>query len=256
MWLIARRSFAEGWMRLAATLLAAVFSIGLIAGSLQFTLRAQEAVSGSDASEYSRADVLVQGGSADPDDPYSPPDGRVALAEVAGRPGVAGVAGDAMVPVTATGSAGRTILPPAGARTTLRPWTSDDRLNPYHLESGSAPAADGEVAVTRHVARAGKLDVGDPLQVMLPKQSRKMRIVGIVTVQGHSAVASGDLLLAPPETVRRAAGLPAGTWQGVWVRSAGVPPAELRGDLARDLGKDVTVRTAAGVRVVWTGPVT
>ena len=84
MWLIARRSFTEGWLRLAATMLAALFSIGLIAGSLQFTLRAQEAVSGSDASEYARADVLVQGGSVDPDDPYAVPDGRVALARVAG----------------------------------------------------------------------------------------------------------------------------------------------------------------------------
>lgn len=248
MWLIARRSFAEGWMRLAATLLAALFSIGLISGSLQFSLRAQEAVSGSDASEYARADVLVQGGTADADDPYSAPDGRVALGDVAGRPGVVAAAGDAMVPVTAHGSDGEAILPPAGARTTLRPWTPDGRLNPYHLESGRAPAADGEVAVTRHVARAGGLDAGDRLKVLLPRQSRDMTIVGIVTVQGHSAVASGDLLLAPPETVRRAAGLPAGTWQAVWVKAAGVPPAKLRGDLARDLGKDVTVRTAAGVR--------
>ncbi|WP_024935355.1 ABC transporter permease [Actinomadura welshii] len=249
MWLIARRSFAEGWMRLAATMLAALFSIGLISGSLQFGLRAQEAVSGSDASEYSRADVLVQGGQADPDDPYATPDGRVALGEVAGRPGVAAAAGDAMVPATAYGSDRTPIVPPAGAGTALRPWTSDGRLNPYRLESGRAPAADGEVAVTRHVARAGGLDVGDPVKVMLPQRTRDMRVVGIVTVQGRSAVASGDLLLAPPATVQRAAGLPAGTWQAVWVKAAGgVPPAKLRGALARDLGADVTVRTAASVR--------
>ncbi|SNS57106.1 putative ABC transport system permease protein [Actinomadura meyerae] len=249
MWLIARRSFAEGWMRLAATLLAAAFSIGLIAGSLQFTLRAQEAVSGSDASEYARSDVLVLGGSVDTDDPYATPDGRVALSAVSGRPGVAAAAGDAMVPVTAHGSGGKAVLPPAGAGMTLRPWTSDARLNPYHLESGRAPAADGEIAVTRHVARAGKLDVGDPVRVLLPKESRTLKLVGIVTVQDHSSVASGDLLLAPPATVQAAAGLPAGTWQGVWVKAAaGVAPEKLRGDLARALGQDVTVRTAADVR--------
>ncbi|MFC4050507.1 FtsX-like permease family protein [Actinomadura syzygii] len=250
MWLIARRSFAEGWVRLLATLLAALFSIGLMAGSLQFTLRAQEAVSGSDASEYARSDVLVLGGTSDGGDAGIVPDGRVRLADVAGRPGVAGTAGDAMVPVTAAGKGGKAITPPAGAGTTLRPWTSDTRLNAYHLESGRAPAAEGEVVVTRHVARAGKLDVGDPVQVTLPKQSRTWKVVGVATVEGRSAVASGDLLLAPPETVRQAAGLPAGTWQGVWVKAApGVAPAKLRADLARDLrGKDVTVRTAAGVR--------
>jgi putative ABC transport system permease protein len=249
MWLIARRSFAEGWLRLAATMLAALFSIGLIAGSLQFTLRAQEAVSGSDASEYARADVLVQGGSVDPDDPYAAPDGRVALAQVAGRPGVAAVAGDASVPVTASGAAHKTIMPPAGARTLLRPWPSTAALDPYHLESGRAPAADGEVAVTRHAARAGKLRIGGTMTVLTPKQARTMRVVGIVTVQGHSAVASGDLLLAPPATVQQAAGLPAGTWQSVWVKAApGVAPAKLRGDLARAFGSAATVRTASGVR--------
>lgn len=249
MWLIARRSFTEGWLRLAATMLAALFSIGLIAGSLQFTLRAQEAVSGSDASEYARADVLVQGGSVDPDDPYAVPDGRVALARVAGRPGVASVAGDASVPVTASGAGHKTIMPPAGARTLLRPWTSEAALNPYHLESGRAPAAGGEVAITRHAARAGKLGTGDTMTVMTPRQALTVKVVGIVTVQGHGAVASGDLILAPPPTVQQVAGLPAGTWQSAWVKAApGVAPARLRGELTRALGSAATVRTASGVR--------
>ncbi|XRQ11973.1 FtsX-like permease family protein [Actinomadura welshii] len=250
MWLIARRSFTEGWMRLAATLLAAVFSIGLIAGSLQFTLRAQEAVSGSDASEYARTDVLVVGGTTDPDDVYAAPDGHVALDDVAGRPGVAAAAGDALVPVTASGTGGEPIVAPAGAGTTLRPWTPEAALNPYRLESGRAPAADGEVAVTRHLARAGGLGTGDALRVTLPKRNREMKIVGIVTVEGRSTVARGDLVLAPPETVQRAAGLPAGAWHGVWVKAApGVEAAQLHKDLARELaGADLTVRTAAGVR--------
>ncbi|TDB94739.1 FtsX-like permease family protein [Actinomadura sp. 7K534] len=250
MWLIARRSFAEGWMRLAATLLAGVFSVGLIAGSVQFTLRAQEAVSGSDASEYVRTDVLVVGGETDPDDVYAAPDGRVALDAVAGRPGVAAAAGDALVPVTASGPDGEPIVAPAGAGTTLRPWTPEAGLNPYRLDAGRAPAADGEVAVTAHMARAGGLSTGDALRVTLPRRSRDMKVVGIVTVQDRGTVARGDLVLAPPETVREAAGLPSGTWQGVWVKAApGVPAERLAKDLARDLAaEDVTVRTAASVR--------
>ncbi|XVQ12752.1 FtsX-like permease family protein [Spirillospora sp. CA-255316] len=264
MWLIARRSFTEGWPRLIATLLAAAFSIALIAGSLQFTLRAQEAVSGSDASEYVRADVLVQGGQTDPDDVYAPPDGRVRLDRVAGRPGVAAAAGDAMVAASAAGPDGEQILAPAGGRTLLRPWVADARLNPYTLVEGRAPAADGEVAVVRHVARAGKLGAGSGLTLLLPRETRRMKVVGVVTVQGRGAVAAGDLILAPPPTVQRAAGLPEGTWQTVWVKAApGVPAARLRADLARDLGATgagtgagagagagdaVTVRTAASLR--------
>ncbi|MEV5825922.1 ABC transporter permease [Spirillospora sp. NPDC052242] len=249
MWLIARRSFAEGWGRLVATLLAGVFAIGLIAGSLQFALRAQAAVSGSDASEFARTDVVVQAGESDPGDLYATPDGRIALGAVAGRPGVAAAAGDARVPVTVSGRDGEPVLPPAGAGTTLRPWIAEPSLNAYRLESGRAPARDGEVAVTRHVARAGEVGTGDALSVLLPDRVRTMTVVGIVTVQGRDAVASGDLVLAPPETVRRAAGLEPGVWQTVWVGAApGVGAGELRGRLARELKGDATVRTAKDVR--------
>ncbi|OLT30536.1 hypothetical protein BJF79_38775 [Actinomadura sp. CNU-125] len=139
MWLIARRSFAEGWGRLVATLLAGVFAIGLMAGALQFALRAQAAVAGSDASEFARTDVVVQGGETDPGALYATPDGRIALDRVAGRPGVAAVAGDAKVPVVASGRDGEPIVPPAGAGTTLRPWIAEPSLSAYRLESGRAP---------------------------------------------------------------------------------------------------------------------
>ncbi|GAA2638806.1 FtsX-like permease family protein [Actinomadura fulvescens] len=252
MWLIARRSFTEGWLRLTATLLAAVGSIALIAGSLQFALRAQEAVSGSDASEYFRADVLVHGGTIDPDDPYAPPDGRVRLDRFASRSDVAAAAGDAAVAVTAARPDGKAINASAEGRTQLRPWVSDPRLNPYHLEEGRAPTADGEVAVVGHLSRAGKLRVGDTMTLTLPRETRRVRIAGIVSVQGRGAVAAGDLVLAAPETVRRVAMLPPGTWRSVWLKAApGVPADRLRGELARELD-GATVRTAESVRAAQT----
>nr|WP_055501913.1 ABC transporter permease [Nonomuraea pusilla] len=249
LWLIARRTFAEGWLRLTATLLAALGSIALIAGSLQFALRAQEAVAGSDASEYVRADVLVQGGTVDPGDPFAPPDGRIRLDQVASRPGVAAAVGDATTAVTASRTDGQAITAAAEGRTLLRPWVSDPRLNPYRLEAGRAPTADGEVAIVRHMSLAGDLRVGDTMTLTLPRQTRQVRIAGIVSVQGRGAVAAGDLVLAPPETVQRAAMLPAGSWQSVWLKTApGVSADRLRGELARDLGEAVTVRTAESVR--------
>jgi putative ABC transport system permease protein len=49
--------------------------------------------------------------------------------------------------------------------------------------------------------------------------------------------------------VRRAALLPAGSWQSVWLKAApGVPADRLRDELARDLGGAATVRTAESVR--------
>ncbi|WP_067482789.1 FtsX-like permease family protein [Actinomadura hibisca] len=247
MWLIARRSFTEGWGRLVATLLAALFSVGLIAGSLDFTLRAQDAVSGNNASEYAKADVLVQGGTVDETDLYSLPDGRIKPADVAARPGVAAVAGDAILPVTAMSPEGKQLTPSAGGRTLLRPWIADARLSPYKLESGRAPAAENEVAVVRHLADAnGK---HDGLRVVLPQQARDVKIVGVVTVSGRGAVAGGDLILAPPATVRHLAGLPADAWQTVWVKAApGITPATLKTRLARDFKGTATVRAAKSLR--------
>ncbi|TYB46496.1 FtsX-like permease family protein [Actinomadura chibensis] len=247
-WLIARRSVVEGWGRLVATLLAALGSVALIAGSLQFALRTQDAVAGSDASEYFRADVLVRGGTVDPDDPYAPSGGRIRADAIASLPGVAAAAGDAAVPVTAARPDGKPITAAAEGRTLLRPWVADPRLNPYRLADGRAPAA-GEVAVVRHMARAGRLRAGDTLTLTLPRETRRVRVAGIVTVQGRDAVAAGDLVLAPPETVRRAALLPAGSWQSVWLKAApGTSADRLRGELAARLGGAATVSTAASVR--------
>jgi putative ABC transport system permease protein len=249
MWLIARRTFAQGWVRLTATLLAVLFSVGLMAGSLQFALRAQDAVSGSDASEYRRPDVLVQSATADPVDPFAAPAGQVRADRLRGAPGVAAVAGDAVVPVVVAGAGGKAVTPPAGASTALRPWVADPRLNPYHLVSGRAPASPGEVAVSRHIARAGHLGTGDELHVLLPERMWNVRVVGVVTVDGRSAVASGDLVLVPPEVVHWIARLPEGAWQRLWVKAApGVPVATLRRDLAGLVGSSATVRTAADLR--------
>ncbi|MFG1700623.1 FtsX-like permease family protein [Nonomuraea sp. NPDC049309] len=249
LWLIARRTFAEGWVRLTATLLAAVGAIALVSASMQFALRSQEAVAGSDASEYAGADVLVQGGTVDPADPFAPPDGRVRLDALAAKPGVAAAAGDATIEVTAARSDGQAIMAAAEGRTLLRPWVAEPRLSAYRLEAGRAPEADGEVALIRHLARAGELNVGDTMTLTLPRETRQVRVTGIVNVQDRGAVAAGDLVLAPPETVRRAAMLPPGGWQSVWLKAApGVTAERLRDELARELGDTATVRTAASVR--------
>ncbi|MEV5747534.1 ABC transporter permease [Actinoallomurus sp. NPDC052308] len=248
MWLIARRSFAQDWARLTATVLAVLFSVGLMSGALQFALRAQAAVSGSDASEYAKADVVVQPPGADTEESFAVPRGEVRPGAIGSVPGVAAVAGDAAVPVTAIGARGRPVLPPAGAGTMLRPWIADPRLNAYHLVAGRAPAADDEVAVVRHVATAGHLATGTTMTLLLPETSSRVRIVGVVTVQGRGAVASGDLVLGTPTAVQKAAGLAPGTWQSLWVKAApGVPAGELRNRLTAPM-RPAVVRTAAGLR--------
>ncbi|GGS53603.1 ABC transporter substrate-binding protein [Planobispora rosea] len=242
MWLIARRTLASGWAGLLATLLAMLLSVGLMSGALHFALRAQAAAIGSDAAEYARADVIVRAAA----------DGRpgIEIARLASVPGVAAVAGDASVPVTVVGTGGAPVTAPAGGTTSLRPWITDPRLNAYHLVSGRAPAGDGEIVVLRHVAEAGDLAAGSTATLLLAEGTRTVTVVGVATVEGLGTVATGDVVLAAPETVRRAAGLPEGRWQALWVKAApGTGAATLRDGLRSRPGAEaVTVLTSAAVR--------
>ncbi|WP_262403143.1 hypothetical protein, partial [Actinomadura sp. CNU-125] len=108
---------------------------------MQFAARAQNAVSGSGAGEYSRTDVLVQGGSVDTGDPQAVPDGSVPIDRVAAHPSVAAVAGDAVVRVIAAGRDGRAIPRPPDAHAAR--GVAAPGLSPYRTESGSAGSTAG-----------------------------------------------------------------------------------------------------------------
>src|SRR5205807_4787685 len=59
-------------------------------------------------------------------------------------------------------------------------WVSDPALNPYHLVSGRAPAADDEVVINQGAANDGHLHLGQTTTVQVP-QPVTVRIVGIAT---------------------------------------------------------------------------
>jgi putative ABC transport system permease protein len=254
MWLIARRTFARQWPRLIATMFAAMLSVGLIGGVLQFAMQAQASVASSHASEYARADIIVQpaGAPSLADSGSQPPASFISAAtqaRAAAVRGVAGTAGDLIVPLQAVGTSGQLITAPAGGQTMLRPWIADNQLSAYHLVSGHAPHGPSEVVVDRHIATAGGLRAGDVMTLLLPRTTWRARVVGVVTVDGASSVASGDIVLASPATAQQAAGLPAGAWQDIWLKAApGTSAARLRARLSTALGSSAQVTLAADTR--------
>jgi putative ABC transport system permease protein len=242
LWLVARRTVARRWSRLAATLAACSLSIGLLAGSLQFAFQVQAALSGSEASQYARVAVLLRrngGGILD----------ESVRAKVASLPGVAAVAGDADV-TCEVGGADRTVVAgPPGSGTSLRPWLDAPTLSAYRLVAGAPPAAPDEVVIVRHLATTGHLRVDDRTTLLLPKTSRAVRITGIATVDGQDSAADGDLVLGTVDTVRSAAGLPAGGWPQLLVGAADpVTAAALRDRITAQLGPDVTATTGSDKR--------
>jgi putative ABC transport system permease protein len=62
-------------------------------------------------------------------------------------------------------------------------WVDDDRLNPYDLSDGRAPAAPGEVVIDKAAAETGHLAVGDTTVVRTPDPV-DVTIVGLATFGG------------------------------------------------------------------------
>jgi putative ABC transport system permease protein len=258
MWLIARRTAAQQWRRLLATLATIALAVGLVAGSAQLGQQARAAVARIRASEYARTTVIVRApGAVIPgtDPSGTPPesragDGRLG-ADVAGQvatvPGVVAVAGDAAVPADLVGADHKVVTASGGAPTQLRPWVADPSLSAYRLVAGRAPAAAGEVAVVRSLARAGRLQVGATTTLILPQDARTVRVVGIVTVGGADAAARGAMVLAPSRSVQEAAGLD-GVWPVLMVgAAAGTDPSILRDRIRRALHGDGVVALGADI---------
>jgi putative ABC transport system permease protein len=68
-------------------------------------------------------------------------------------------------------------------------WVDDDRLNPFDLAEGRAPAAPGEVVIDRAAAKEGDLAVGDTTVVRTPDPV-DVTIVGVATFGGADSQGS------------------------------------------------------------------
>lgn len=92
---------------------------------------------------------------------------------------------------------------------------------------------DDEAIVTRRLAEARKLKVGDSVEVELGDRSATWKIVGIVGGAGGDAQAPNGVIYAPIESVRTLLGLPEGLRNVMYVRladgpaKAGVAPGSL-----------------------------
>jgi putative ABC transport system permease protein len=87
-------------------------------------------------------------------------------------------------------------------------WVDDDRLNPYDLAEGRAPAAPGEVVIDKAAAEEGDLAVGEETVVRTPVPV-VVTIVGLATFGGVDSQGSatyagfttefaGEVLLPKP----------------------------------------------------------
>ena len=189
MWRITLKSIAAHKRRLLASGLAVLLGVAFLAGTLVlyhtlingFSDVIAEANKGTDALVRSSLELgqeeRTERGLVDRSlaDTIAAVDGVAAVApriESSGR--IVGADGD---PIG------------GGAPTIAGNWVDDDRLNPYDLAEGRAPAAPGEVVIDKAAAEDGELVVGDTTVVRLPDRV-EVRIVGLATFGGADSQGS------------------------------------------------------------------
>jgi putative ABC transport system permease protein len=183
MWRTTVASIRSHGRRLLATALAVLLGVAFLAGALVLVDTLATGFSGALARANAGTDVVVRSSV------------RVGLEEVTERglvkrslagtvaavDGVAAVAPRIEADARIVGAEGEDVG--GGGRTTAGNWVEDDRLNPYELAAGRAPAAPGEVVIDRASAEEGDLAVGDATVLRTP-DPLDVTVVGLATFGG------------------------------------------------------------------------
>jgi putative ABC transport system permease protein len=238
--------------RLVTTALAVLLGVAFMVGTLVFTDTISKTFdelfatvsAGTDAQVRSKSVIDVGDGTeirnkldAEILDVVDGVDG-VAVAE-----GVVQVRGPVIV-----GSDGDAVRNPAGAAPQFgRNWLEDDRLNPFDIEEGREPRADGEVVIDRFTADRGDLSVDDRTFVTnLGEQGNlDVQVVGIATFGDTDSPGGSTNVMLTTAAAQREFG-EQGLFDAISVRAnGGITEDAIRDRIARQMPRDVEVLTGA-----------
>jgi putative ABC transport system permease protein len=189
MWRITLKSIAARWRRLLATGSAVLLGVAFLAATLMLNHTLTRGFAGIVAAANAGTDALVRS-SVEGGRESATERGLVeqSLAETVARvDGVTAVAPRIEGSGRIVGAGGE--LVGGGGATIAGNWVDDDRLNPYRLAAGRAPAAPGEVVIDRAAAEEGHLAVGDTTTVRTPAPVRAT-IVSLATYGGADSQGS------------------------------------------------------------------
>lgn len=186
MWRITLRGLVTHKVRYALTALAVLLGVAFMAGTFVFTDTIKHTFDGLFDDVYSHTSAVVRA-----EQPFTPGanftnqrrliDGNL-VTPILQTPGVTdisvGVEGYAQL----VGSDGKAIgNPAAGAPTLGEAWTAGaDRMEPYRFVEGRPPGNSHEVAIDKHSADVGNLEVGGRVTVLTKREPRAYTISGIV----------------------------------------------------------------------------
>ena len=218
--------------RLAATAVAVVLGVSLIAGTLVLTDTISQTFSGLFTTVYQGTDAVVRAKAAftgiQNSGAQRPPVDAGLVATLRTVPGVAADQGVIIGYTRLVGKNGQALGNPAtGAPTLGGNWGQVAALNPFHLVAGHAPQAAGQVAIDAKSARDGHLAVGDTTTVLANGPPQRVQVVGIVSFAGADSPGGASVVLFTTPVAQRLVAAPGKFSTVSFVAQPGVSQAQL-----------------------------
>lgn len=185
MLLTAIRNLWAHKLRFAASVLSIMLGVALTAGTLTLTSTMRQTYDNLFTNVFQGTDAVVRAKAAfeGPQESSGAQRGRIPetlLAKVAAISGVAAADGNIEGYARIIGKNGKAIgNPQAGPPTFAMNWSSNPKLNQFHLVSGRAPQAAHEVVIDRKSATDGHLKVGDYTTVLMQAGPQRVHVVGV-----------------------------------------------------------------------------
>jgi len=198
--------------RLAATAVAVILGVSLIAGTLVLTDTINQTFTGLYTTVYQGTDAVVRAKAAftgiQNSGAQRPPVDASLVATLRTVQGVAADDGVVRGYARLVGSNGQALGNPNTTGTIGRSWPTTGQLNPWVLAAGRPPRADNEIVIDQKSASDGHLAVGDTATVLVEGPPRKMLITGIARFGNASSPGGASVILFTVPAAQKLVGQP------------------------------------------------
>ena len=222
--------------RLAATAVAVILGVSLIAGTLVLTDTISQTFGGLYTTVYQGTNAVVRAKAAFTGTQGSgaqrPPVDAGLVSSLRTVPGVAADEGVIWGYTRLVGKNGQALGKPAnGAPTLGRNWSQVAALNSFHLVAGHAPQAAGQVVIDAKSARDGHLAVGDTTTVLASGPPRRVQVVGIAGFGSADSPGGASVVLFTTPVAQRLLAAPGKFGTIAFAARPGVSQAQLARNL-------------------------
>lgn len=223
MWNLTLRNLRANLARLVSTAVAVITGTAFVACGLVLTQAIASSVAGNVELQYSAVDagVVSQGMTADGPGALEGVDAAL-LEPLEALPEVSGAAGELVASTKLLDSDGDALR----SQMLGRSWITDSELNPFTVDEGRAPEAEGEIAVDRGTVDKFDISIGDDFDLATPAGPVEATVVGITSFGRSATVDGGGTVFLSPGYALEVLGAGSEQYTQILLRSDG-PPGEL-----------------------------